>query len=120
LLPEQRPFAVVTSLALLGLIIYLIRRRKLREEYALLWLGVGLFTIVLALWYGLLEWLTRLIGAVAPTTTLFIFAILFLAMVAIHYSISLSRLKDQVRDLTQELALLRKDLEADRKSKGGG
>ena len=120
MLPEQRPFAVITSLALLGLIVWLIRRRKLREEYALLWLGVGVVTIVLALWYGLLEWLTRLIGAVAPTTTLFIFAILFLSVVSIHYSISLSRIKDQVRDLTQELALLRKDVEVGGKGLGGG
>lgn len=111
MLPEQRPFAVITSLALLALIIWLIRRRKLREEYALLWLAVGIGTIVLAFWYGLLEWVSRLIGAVAPTTTLFIFAILFLSAVCIHFSISLSRLKDQVRDLTQELALLRKDSE---------
>lgn len=119
MLPEQRPFAVITSLALLGLIVYLIRRRKLREEYALLWLGVGVATIVLALWYGLLEWLTRLIGAVAPTTTLFIFAILFLSVVAIHFSISLSRLKDQIRDLTQELAILRKDLTGSRHDREG-
>ena len=109
MLPEQRPFAIVTALALLALIVWLIRRRKLREEYALLWLLVGIGTIVLALWYGPLAWITRLIGAVAPTTTLFIFAILFLAIVSIHFSISLSRLKDQVKDLTQELALLRKD-----------
>ena len=101
MLPEQRPFAVITSLALLGLIVWLIRRRRLREEYALLWLGVGIVAIVLALWYSLLEWLTRLIGAVAPTTTLFIFAILFLSVVSIHYSISLSRIKDQVRDREQ-------------------
>ena len=111
MLAEQRPFAVVTALALLALIVWLIRRRKLREEYALLWPLVGIGTIVLALWYGPLAWFTRLIGAVAPTTTLFIFAILFLAIVSIHFSISLSRLKDQVKDLTQELALLRKDRE---------
>lgn len=116
MLPEQRPFAVLTALFLLGLVVYLIRRRKLREEYALLWMLVGTATLGLAFWYGLLQWLTDLIGARTPTTTLFLFALLFLTVLAIHFSVSLSRVRDQLRDLTQEIAILRKDLE-DREGK---
>jgi len=118
LLPEQRPFAILTSLALLTVIVYMIRKRRLREEYALLWLGVGLALIALALWYQLLEGLTRLIGAVDPTSALFIFSLLFLLILSIHFSAVNSRLKDQVKDLTQEIGLLRSEVEA-LQGKGG-
>ena len=111
MLDEQRPFAVITALLLLGLIVYLVRRRRLREEYALLWIAVGVAVIVLALWYGLLSWLTRMIGAVDPTSTLFIFSLLFLLVISIHFSVVNSRMKDQIRDLTQEIGLLRQELE---------
>jgi len=110
LLPEQRPFAVLTALALLAVIIFLVRRRKLREEYALLWLIVGGAVLVLSLWYGLLQWLTALIGAVDPTSTLFIFSLLFLLVMSLHFSIINSRLKDQIKDLTQEIGLLRYEI----------
>jgi hypothetical protein len=111
LLAEQRPFAIITALVLLGLIVYLIRKRKLREEYALLWLAVGAGVIVLAVWYGLLEWITQLIGAVDPTSTLFIFSLIFLLIISIHFSVVNSKMKDQIRDLTQEIGLLRSELE---------
>ncbi len=110
MLPEQRPFAVLTSLVLLAVIVYLIRKRKLREEYSLLWMGVGIAVLVLSLWYGLLKWLTSLIGAVDPTSTLFIFSFLFLLIMSLHFSIINSKMKDQIKDLTQEIALLRYEL----------
>lgn len=111
MLNEQRPFAIITSLLLLGFIVYLIRKRKLREEYALLWLLVGVSVIVLSIWYSLIEWITHFIGAVAPTTTLFIFSLLFLLTLSIHFSISHSRMADQIKDLTQEIAMLRHEME---------
>lgn len=111
MLPEQRPFAIVTAVLLLGIIVFLIRRRKLREEYALLWLAVGAGLIVVALWYGLVQWITRIIGAVDPTSTLFIFSLIFLMIISIHFSVVNSRMKDQIKDLTQEIALLRHELD---------
>jgi hypothetical protein len=111
LLAEQRPFAIITAIILLGLIVYLIRKRKLREEYALLWLAVGVGVIVLAAWYGLLQWITQLIGAVDPTSTLFIFSLIFLLIISIHFSVVAVSLKNQIRDLTQEIGLLRSELE---------
>ena len=118
MLAEQRPFAIITALVLLGLIVYLIRKRKLREEYALLWLAVGAGVIVLAVWYGLLEWITQLIGAVDPTSTLFIFSLIFLLIISIHFSVVNSKMKDQIRDLTQEIAMLRREVEKKISGKG--
>ncbi len=105
--PVQRIFAVVTSVATLVAIVELIRRRRLREEYAFLWIATGAAMVVLASWYGLIEWITGVIGAVTVTTTLFIFALLFLLLTSVHYSMVISRLTYQVRRLAQEVALLR-------------
>ena len=104
--PTQRAFAVVASLVTFAVIVELIRRRKLREEYAFLWMITSVGMIVLSAWYGLIERITRLIGAVTVTTTLFMFALLFLLLISVHFTTVLSRLTVQVRRLTQELAIL--------------
>ena len=104
--PTQQTFAVIASVLTLGIIVELVRRRRLREEYAWLWLVTGVLMVVLASWYGLIEAITHLIGAVTPTTTLFVCALLFLLVVSVHFSVVVSRLSQQVRRLVQELALL--------------
>ena len=104
--PTQRVFAVVTSLVTLLAIVELVRRRKLKEEYSLLWILTGVGMLLLSSWYGLIEWLTAAIGAVTATTTLFLFGLLFLLLISVHFSTVISRLTQQVRRLTQEMAIL--------------
>ena len=125
MLPRQKVFALMAAVLLILLILELIRRRKLREEYALVWLAVGAGIVFLVWFYGLLEGLTRLIGAVAPTTTLFLFAFFFLLVMAMHFSIKFSKLVGQIKELTQEIGILRAELEeirgakSDLEGKGG-
>lgn len=104
--PTQRAFAVVTSVAMFLAILELVRRRKLKEEYSWLWILTTLGMTALAGWYGLIEWLTQLIGAVTATTTLFIFGLLFLLVISVHFSTVISRLTQQIRRLAQEIAIL--------------
>jgi hypothetical protein len=104
--PSQRLFAIVTSITTFLVVMELIRRRRLREEYALLWVLTTVGMMLLATWYGLIEWISQLIGAVAVTTTLFLFALIFLLLISVHFTTVLSRLTVQVRRLTQELAIL--------------
>jgi len=104
--PHQQLFAVLTSILVFVLILELVRRRLLREEYSWLWLLTGAAMLVLVGWQQLLFLITRLIGAVSPLTTLLLFSLLFLLAIAIHYSIIISRLTTQVKNLAQELALL--------------
>jgi hypothetical protein len=102
----QHAFAIVmSSLTLLG-ILELVRRRKLREEYSWLWIVTGVVMVALSTWFRLIEELTRLTGAISPVTTLFIFGLLFLLLISVHFSTVLSRVTQQVRRLTQELAIL--------------
>jgi hypothetical protein len=117
--PTQRTFAILTSVATLVGILELVRRRKLKEEYSWLWILTTAGMLVLSSWYGLVEWLSQLIGAVTPTTTLFLFGLLFLLLMSVHFSTMISRLTQQVRALTQEMAIL--SAERDRAtSRGGG
>ena len=104
--PTQRVFAILTSIATLAFIVELVRRRRLKEEYSWLWITTGVGMVVLASWYGLIERITHLIGAVTVTTTLFLFALLFLLVINVHFSTVISRLTQQVRRLAQEIAIL--------------
>ena len=108
---QQKIFAIIASVLLMLLVVELVRRRRLREEYSWLWLLTGGVIILLVAWYDLLLWITHLIGAVAPTTTLFIFSTLFLMLISLHYSIQISKLSHQVKEMGQQLALLRGQLE---------
>lgn len=117
--PTQRFFAITASVVTFGVVIELIRRRKLREEYAFLWVMTTLGMIVLSAWYGLIEKITHMIGAVVVTTTLFIFALLFLLAIAVHVTMVLSRLTVQVRRMAQEIAVLEAERAQARMREGG-
>lgn len=107
---HQKIFAVVASFLIMAVVVELVRRRKLREEYSWLWLLTGVVIVVLVVWYDLLVAVTRLIGAIAPTTTLFIFGLLFLMLISLHYSIQISRLSYQVKEMGQQLAILKEEM----------
>jgi hypothetical protein len=104
---RQKIFAIIASLLIMLLVVELVRRRKLREEYSWLWLLTGGIIILLVVWHDLLLFITHLIGAIAPTTTLFIFGLLFLMLISLHYSMQISKLSHQVKEMAQQLALLK-------------
>ena len=86
-------------------IIELVRRKKLREEYAWVWLLTGLMIVVLAAWYDLLLFVSGLLGGIFPSALLFFCGLLFLLFITLHQSIKISNLTDDVKKLAQELAL---------------
>jgi hypothetical protein len=104
--PRQQIFALVASVALLIFIVDMVRRRRLREEYSWLWIAVGVVIFALSAWFGLLQWLTNLIGAVVPASTLFVLGILFLVVTNIYFSMKISTLTTQVKNLAQRLAIV--------------
>jgi hypothetical protein len=114
--PHQQFFAVLTSVFVFFMILELVRRRRLREEYSWLWLLTGAAMIVLVVWQQLLLVITRLMGAVSPVTTILLCSLLFLLAIAIHYSIIISRLTTQIKNLAQELALLGATVERSREA----
>lgn len=102
--------AFLISIPLLLLIIELVRRRKLREEYSWLWLLAGSVIFLLMMWFGLLKWITVLIGAVKPSSTIFFFAFLFLFFISLHFSMVISKLTERHKELAQKVALLEMEI----------
>ena len=99
--------ASIASILLILIVLELIRSRRLRERYALLWLATGLVLLVLSLWRGALDTIAGWVGVTTyPPAVLFAVATLFILVVLLHYSTVLSRLSDQNAILAQRLALL--------------
>jgi hypothetical protein len=108
--------AAIASLALVGVVLDLIRRRRLRERYALLWLATGLVLLALSLWRDGLNTIAGWFGVTGyPPAVLFAVVTLFILVVLLHYSTVVSRLADQSTILAQRIALLEAKLrEAER------
>ena len=103
--------ATVASILLLLIVFELIRSRRLRERYALLWLATGLVLLVLSAWRGGLTTVAGWFGvATYPPAILFAVATLFIILVLLHYSTVISKLHDQNTVLAQRLALLEQQL----------
>jgi hypothetical protein len=103
--------AAVASVGLLILVLELIRSRRLRERYALLWLVTGLVLLVLSLWRSGLNTIADWVGVTGyPPAVLFAVATLFILLVLLDYSQVISRLSDQNTVLAQRLALLEQRL----------
>ena len=112
LLPtDQKIVAVTLAIVMIVVVIELVRRHKLREEYSLLWVGTAFVLLVLALWPGLLSWFQNMIGAKLPTSALFFGALVFLMLVALQFSVRLTRLTTRNRALVQKVALLQEQVE---------
>lgn len=103
--PKQFAASLVISVFLLLLIIRLIQKGKLDIAYCWVWLGVGALAPLTVLKYNWLLLITNSIGAVTPTTTLFLFSILILFLLCLQLSIVVSTQRRQIKKLTQELAL---------------
>ena len=113
--------ATVVSVVLLLVVFELIRTRRLRERYALLWLATGLVLVVLAAWRGGLNTIARWLGVRSyPPAVLFAVALLFVVLVLLHYSTVISRLADQNTTLAQRLALLESRLDESGRGEAGG
>jgi hypothetical protein len=113
---QQRIEIIAAAVVICGLIFELIRRRHLMERYALLWLLAGITVLVLALWKGLLSTLAHAAGISYLPSALFAVAFLFVLVMLVHFSMTISRLSDQNTILAQRLALLQQRLDR----RGGG
>jgi hypothetical protein len=101
-----RMVALTASVGLLLVVLDLVRRRRLLERYALVWLGVTFLLILLALWDGLLTNVAEVLGVFYPPSALFVVAFGFIIVLLLHFSVAVSRLADQSKVLAQQLGLL--------------
>jgi hypothetical protein len=89
-----------------AIVFEMVRRRYLRERYAILWLGAALVLLVLAAWRHLLTSISHAVGIATPSNAFFVIAFAFLLLLLLHFSSVVSRLSDETRTLAQRLALL--------------
>jgi hypothetical protein len=104
-------FAISASIAALILVLELVRRRRLREEYSLLWLAIAFAMLILSAWRELLHGLSRQVGIAYPPNLLFLMAILFILILLLYFSTVITRLSQENKDIAQEVALLRHEVE---------
>lgn len=102
--------AFVLSLTIVLIVIDMLRRKKIREKYAALWLVVGLASLVLAAFPRLLELTARLLGVQVPSNLLFALSIILALGVCLHLSWEISVVEDETRILAEESAILRAQL----------
>lgn len=104
---SSRVVALIFAALLFGAVLECVRRRKLLEELTPIWMTCALAILALAISFDVLVWITDLIGAWTPSSTVFFFGLSFLMAISLTYAIRLSTLSNQVKILAQELALMR-------------
>lgn len=118
-MPETNPsveifriqaLAIAGSVVMMAFILELIRRRKLQEKYAILWLGAGLVMIVFSIWRDLLQIVATAVGVAYAPALLFLVAMLFGIVVMIHFSVVISGLSEKNKTLAQEIGMLKAEL----------
>jgi len=106
-----RWLGIVISLTLVSVVLWLVSRRKLREELTPIWMGATLAFAIVSVEPRALSALTRAIGAWTLSSTLFFLGEFFLLVICLNYAVRLSKAGDQIRCLAQEVALLRTELD---------
>lgn len=99
-------FVLVSGVALLLLVFEMVRRRRLREEYSWLWLLTALGYLAVAVFPDLQMTVANLLGSVNPVSAFTFLGLLFLFLISIQFSIQISRLASQNKDLVQHVAIL--------------
>jgi hypothetical protein len=107
---RQKVVAIVLAVAMLLAVIELVRRRKLREEYSVLWILTAIALLILAFNYRILVFFTDLIGAVHATSALLFGGILFVMLLGLQFSVRMSRLTYRMKVLSRRLALLEEEV----------
>jgi hypothetical protein len=101
-----RIIAVILTAVMLGVVLELVRRRRLVERYALLWMSVALILLVLAVWNEPLRLASKAAGVDVPANALFIAAFAVAFVMLLHFSVITTRLSEETKILAQEVARL--------------
>lgn len=104
---KMQYIAIAGSIALLLFILNLIRRKRIKEEYSLLWLFLSLVFLVFSVWREGLDYISKLMGVAYPPAALFLILLMAIFMILIQFSIIISKQAENNKNLTQEHGLLK-------------
>ena len=113
-------FGLVAGIGTFIFVLELVRRRRLKEEYSLLWLATAAALIILSLSRPTLDTLASAVGIIYPPSALFLVAVIFVLFILLHYSVVLTRLTQENKENAQQLALLRWQIEQMQKTLATG
>jgi hypothetical protein len=102
--------ALIATLAIFALILELVRRRRLVERYALLWMGTAIVLLVLSVWTGGLDVIKDAMGIQEAANAIFILAFGVAFLLLLNFSVATSRLSEETKILAQETARLEQEL----------
>lgn len=103
---RQQIIGIVSAMLILGVVLNLVRRRRLREEYSWLWLLASVFYLVLSIAPDWVTAIANFLGINNTVTFLLFLALIFIVLILINYSVNLSKLNNQMKDVAQNIALL--------------
>jgi hypothetical protein len=98
-------FGILAALLVLGVVIEMLRRRRLRERHALWWLVAGVLALIVGVFPQVLGWVSDLIGITVPTNLVFFVSIAILFLVSLQQSSELTQFESKVRTLAERSAL---------------
>ena len=96
---------IVAALLTLGVVIEMLRRRRLRERHAIWWLIAGVLALIIGVFPQVLVWASGVVGVEVPTNLIFFVSVFILFLVCIQHSAELTDLEDKTRVLAEESAL---------------
>lgn len=111
ILPKIQAFAIASSVVLFFLLIYLIRNKRIKEEYSLLWLLFGVIFIIFSTWRSGLDFIANIVGISYPPAAMMLLFMLAYFFILIQFSTIISRLSDRNKNLTQEIGLLKMEMD---------
>lgn len=99
--------SIIFSITFIAVVLELVRRQKLREQYSILWLIVGVIFIIFSLNVWLMEYLAKLLGIIYAPAMLLFFGLIFCLALILHLTIVVSKMNDRIVRLSQEVAILK-------------
>ena len=103
--------SIAGSIIFIVLMILLIRNRKIKEEFSILWLFFGIVFLALSVWRGSLEIIADFLGIAYAPAAIFLILIIAIISILIHLSVIISKITDQHKIMIQEIGLLKMDLD---------
>lgn len=102
-----RVMAVVASVSLVSVVLWLVRRRVLREEYTPIYMGTAFALLIVSIRFEILREITKALGAWTTSSTIFFLGEVFLFLICLNYAVRLSQTSLRIKNLAQEVTLLR-------------
>lgn len=102
---------ITASLLYLCYIVIILRNRKIELKYMLAWILAGICLLAAAIFPGIIRFVSKLLNIVEPVNTLFLLVIFFMLLILFTLTIALSKNVEQTKTLTQEIGIIKLQLD---------